>query len=713
MSDLKQINGVWYDFGCKNQSFLQTAKELQVLGIKNYYFMLRIDDPRVADIDPFNPKITDQEIRLLMHEYKNNMWSFSRTAVRLRTDAGVVPYGLHRGLAAGLFNFERHQDFCLCEPRQTWKTTGLLGGPLQWAFQLSQNLTMHFFGKETENTKKNLDDLKNDIELLPEWLQFRRYMSEDGKIKKARQSSEILMNNLLHNQLKIHPKPSSLSHAQGLGRGGSGAIIYYDEIEHTPFFGEILSNSAPLFKTASENAAAVGKPYCRCMSCTPGNLDTREGLEALPIIKSMIPWTERVYDMTPEELAEYKSAFIDQYHSSEEKHEREVIDVFYIEYQYYQVRKTYQWVQEQYKLTGDKMGIRREILMQRLRGSNNSPIKPEDIEFLISNMKKSVRDFIINNKWRYLVYEHGAGADKHGKQLLLNPYIPYLVGVDPSAGGGGDNFSVTICNPYNLQVAAEFKSPYISGPQAVRMLVSLVHDYIPKCVIDIEKNSMGITIIQMICEDTDIKENLYWSEKDAAKQIEDLTNEGADDYELKKMSAEMKKYGTYMTGKVRAAMLEILFNHIDNCKEILNTEYLVDDICKLVRTKTGRIEALKGEHDDCLFSYLHAMNMYYNGDNLERFGIVKTEHPIFGPIQLEDTRNDRGLFDDFFSTEKVTFEEVSMKDAARLEEQIKDLVDKFDFVHDEVYSKMRDYNDNPYDDTVNISSSFFDYINGV
>ena len=52
---------------------------------------------------------------------------------------------------------------------------------------------------------------------------------------------------------------------------------------------------------------------------TLGNLDTREGREALPIIKSMIPWTEKVYDMTDEQLKEYKSAYYDEYHNSEEK----------------------------------------------------------------------------------------------------------------------------------------------------------------------------------------------------------------------------------------------------------------------------------------------------------------------------------------------------------------------------------------------------------
>lgn len=712
MADIKMINGKYYDFTpTRNESFILTAKELKTLGIKNYYFMLRINNPRVADIDPFKPNITQQEVAALIQEYRSNMWFFVRTAVRMRTDKGVVPYGLHRGLAAALWCFERSQDFCLNEPRQTWKTTGTIGGPLCWAFQLSKNLNIHLFGKETENTKRNLAHLKNNVELLPEWLQFKKYTDNEGKIKKSRQATEKMENNLLHNSIVIHPKPTSLSHAQGMGRGGSGSILYFDEIEHTPFFGEILSNSAPLYKTASENAAAIGAPHCRILTTTPGNLDTREGREALPIIQSMIPWTEKIYDMTEQEIAEYKSAFQEEYNNSEEKHTREVVDIFYMEYHYFQVRRTYEWVLDQFKLSGDKMAIRREILLQRLRGSNASPFSPEDIEYLISNVKKSTRELLICGKWLYHLYDHGAGY-QYGKPKDLDENIPYLVGIDPASGGGGDNFAVTIVNPFNLRIAAEFKSPYISGPRAVEMLIELVSKYIPRAVLIPEKNSMGIYLIQMLLE-TSIRDNLYWSE--SARQLEEMVEESADDYELKSMAAKYKKYGTYTSKKVRDAMFELLFQHVDGHKELLNTEYLVDDMCKLIKTSTGRIEADKGEHDDCIMSYLHAIYIYYTGDNLLHFGIDKDLHPIPGTMSTIEPDVDAKLMEkdamaSYFKPDNRSYDDEVMEDAARVEREIKDLVNTFSFMHDDVYSKIRD-NSTQDDENVSISASFFDSIN--
>ena len=716
MSDIKEINGKFYDFDPPNKTFITTAKELKTLGVKNYYFMLRIDNPVVANINLWNPRITRQEIQALLHEFDNNMWSFMRMAVRLRTDAGIVPYGLHRGLAAAAWCFERNQDHCLCEPRQTWKTTGMIAGPIQWAFQFSKNLKMHFFGKETQNTKRNLASLKDDISLLPEWMQFKRYYDENGKIKNSRQSAEVLENSIGVNKLTIHPKPTSLSHAEGLARGDSGAIMYYDEIEHTPFINILLENSYPAFKTAHENALSVGQVSCRTMSCTPGNLDTKIGRDALPIIKSMFPWTEKIYDMTEEEIKAYKQAREEEYNERKKSEDltRESIDCFYIEYQYYQVRKTYDWVLEQLRGIGNKMTVRREILMQRLRGSSESPISPEDLEYLIANMVKSDRDIIINEKWRYRLYNHGQSM-KYGRLMDFDERIPYIVGVDPASGGGGDNFSVTIVNPYNLKIAAEFKSPYISGPAASQMLVTLVEEYIPNCVITIEKNSMGIYLIQMINEQTSIGDRLYWS--NSTKQLEEMTEEGPDDYNLKMLSMKYKKFCTYTSPKIRNAMFELLFAHIDNCKQILNTEYLVDDLCKLVRNpNTGKIAADKGEHDDCVMSYLHAIYIYYTGDNLETFGIIRKEHPIWGDVDpdREKRMEEKESFDllNYFSTSESSYEKEVVEATIVAEEFEKLLVDTLDFMHHDVYSKRKE-KESLYDTGVDLSSAFFDQINGI
>lgn len=429
----------------------------------------------------------------------------------------------------------------------------------------------------------------------------------------------------------------------------------------------------------------------------------------MPIIESMIPWTEKIYDMTDEEIEEYKSAFKEEYHENdkEKKHTREVIDVFYMEYHYYQVRRTWKWVEEQYALSGDKSAIKREILLQRLRGSTDSPIAPDDIEYLISHMQRSETEILIQKKWLFKIYQHGVQSkDFIGNQLLLDPNIPYLVGIDPASGGGGDNFAITIVNPYNLKIAAEFKNPYISGPNAVRMLIDLVQTYIPKAVLIIEKNSMGVYLIQLLAESS-IRDNMYWSEASADKQLEETTEENEDDHKLKEMSMQWKKYGTYLTGKVRKAMIELLLQHVNMCKDLLCTEYLVNDLCKLVRTSTGRIEADKGEHDDCIFSYLHTIYVYYYGDNLEAFGINREEHPVFGAVEEIEQQ------EEVVNEEDNSYESTVIQAAIMNEMRDKELSDHLSFITSNSSNKNRNDGYNVYDNTVEISSVFFDQMNAV
>lgn len=713
MSDIKLIRGKYYDFKPKNDSFRRTAYELKQLGIKNFYFMLRIDNPRVADIDPFKPNITRQEVEALMQEMKGNMWFYARTVARIRTTAGVLPFELHRGLCAAMWCFERGQDHLLCEPRQTFKTTGLISAAFTWAFQIgTRDSHFKFMGKSHDNTKDNLAHLKDDISLLPEWLQLNRYVDKDKKIKTVRQASETVRNPVGENYATSTPEAASISKAMSIARGKSSPLILWDEFEFTPYSDVILANSAPIFKTASENAKAAGRPYCRSFLTTPGDLDSPEGRRAYPIIQSMIPWTEKIYDMTEEQMTEYKSAYQEQYHSDETKQrEREVVDIFYIEYQFWQVRKDYKWVMEQYKLSGDKMAIRREILLQRLRGSSSNPFAPEDIEYLIANMRKSDKDLLINDKWRFRLYDHGQGMGPMNQLKDLDENIPYIVGIDPAGGGAGDNTAITILNPYNLQIAAEFKSPYISGTDIVRLLITLIHEHIPKAVLIPEKNSLGIYLIQMIY-DSSIRENLYWS--DSERQLEQMTEESEEDFKLREAAAKWKKYGTYLTVSTRKAMIELLKKHINECKDILLTEYLVEDICKLIQNpNTQKIAAGKGEHDDCLFSYLHAVYLYYTGDNLEIFGIVKSDHPILGPLEIDSENKiaEKDHLSGFFSTEAATYESIVIEDSIRLEEQVKYIVEKLPFVQDEVYSKRRDQPENPFDDTVSINPFFFDMLN--
>lgn len=350
----------------------------------------------------------------------------------------------------------------------------------------------------------------------------------------------------------------------------------------------------PAFATASENAARNGAAYCRIFTSTPGDLDSPAGQAAAKILEKTIKWTEQFYDMGPEKAKEIIEA------NSEN-------GIVYIEYSYKQLGRDEKWFRKMCKLcNNDPVAIKREVLLQRIRGSKDSPFDEEDIMAIQEIRPNMVEEFFILGKFKVDVYRK------------LNKNIPYLVGVDVATGAGVDNSAVTITNPYTLQIDAEFRSPVISTSDLKRFLYTLVKKYIPNCVLCIEKNHCGDAIINDLCE-TVLRRNVYYnSSKELVEDTVVKVEHGSIQQEV-----EMRRMRGVFTGKKsRGLMIDLLFLTVQEYKDRLTSTFVIDDILKLVR-KNGKVQAGPGAHDDSIMSYLITLYVYYYGKNLNRWGIVK------------------------------------------------------------------------------------------
>ena len=96
-----------------------------------------------------------------------------------------------------------------------------------------------------------------------------------------------------------------------------------------------------------------------------------------------------------------------------------------------------------------------------------------------------------------------------------------------------------------------------------------------------------------------------------------------------------------------------------------------------------------------------------------RFGIDKFSHPIDDPIQsdfeerMEEQRSD---MNGFFSVENATFSDELKEAIINSEINTRELVNTFSFVHDDVYSPMKERGDLD-GDGYEIPMAFFDMIN--
>lgn len=421
------------------------------------------------------------------------------------------------------------------------------------------------------------------------------------------------------------------------------------------------------------------------------------GQEAQEILDNCAKWTERMYDMDDEEIEKY----IDS-------HGQDCNRIVYIEYQYYQIGKDEKWLQMMSAKIGDPLVVRREILLQRLHGSSLSPFSQEDIEYIVETERKPIDELWVLEYFKFDIYKK------------LNRRIPYIVGVDCSTGTVGDNNAITIIDPYTVEPVAEFECSYIGETKYEELLIELVTEHIPRAVLCIERNSVGDGIIDHLLN-SKIRDRLYF---DKAKDLVDvkMTDHETIESMLKKNASIKSFYGVYTSTNSREDMMAILTRHVNEFKEKFITHNIIRDLSRLVKTRSGKIEAGVGFHDDSIMSYLIALYVYYHGNNLPVFGIIKGEKAedvknegMKRPEEIDTSLVDPALVESVKKQEiqksMPSFEELMRKAMA---ESLKDTykLQQAGEIENTIFDSTPDIVIDQYEDSGEIDLDFFDTLNG-
>ena len=603
---LARVGNNLYDLGTSNTSFLQVAEDLKTLGIKNWFFMLQLYDPTLVTVDPFaidqktgHPSLTQDQIARVVNECVRNPWYFLREISRIPDQGGTaVPYKANRGNIAQAYCILHGYDSWLELVRQKGKTQSALAIQ-NWAYNFgTTNSEFIFVNKDGDNAKTNLRRLTDQINLLPEYLQFKSVVDEDGVRTKARNNATMIKHPINNNSIITKPKATSYDKALSLARGLTAPILHFDEPEFTEHISTIVANSVSTYEQAASNAKKNNAMYARIFTCTPGDQDTKSAQEAQKILDRTCPWTERIYDWNEEQ--------VDQYISSQGK---ECNRIFYIKYYYYQIGLTQEWLQEISAKIGDPLTVRREILLQRLHGSSLSPFDQEDIEYIVETEHKPIDELWLLDYFKFDIYQP------------LNKYTAYIIGVDCSTGTNGDNNAITILDPYTVEPVAEFECSFIGETKFCKLLIELISKHLPKSVLCIERNSIGDAIIDFLLNSS-IRSNLYFDKARDLQEEKMKQNETIESM-LQKQAKIKTYYGVYTEGKSRETMMSILARHVNEYKEKFITHNIIRDLSRLKRTASGKVQAVGDDHDDSIMSYLIALYILYHGNNLISFGIVK------------------------------------------------------------------------------------------
>jgi hypothetical protein len=284
--------------------------------------------------------------------------------------------------------------------------------------------------------------------------------------------------------------------------------------------------------------------------------------------------------------------------------------MIYIEYSYKQIGKDETWFQGMCKtLNHDKMKIKRELLLQRIRGSSDSPFDPEDLDSINANLPDGpLEEHVIMDYFVFRVY------------LPIDKDTPYLMGVDTSTGTNEDSTSIMIVDPYNLKAVANLKSPLATPVETAQLIAEIHERFVPKSVICIERNYTGEGIIPLLRQ-TKLTRYLY---NNPDKMFVPDNVDHLDKHQLRVYEAENRKHwGVYTQGQNRDLMMASLLLAVQRNKERFTCIELVHELNTLIRKSSGKIEAASGYHDDVVMSYCIAVLVYEHGVRLNRWGIIK------------------------------------------------------------------------------------------
>lgn len=618
MSDIKKIDGKYYDFGTKNESFLLTCQELKTLGIKKWYFPLEVKFPQlgVQDINPYKEDISKEEQGKIHIESKSNIWFWLREVAKIPARGAPQPYQvcLTRASCAATWCYLHNIDFMLSQPRQTWKTTIIeLLTTYGFIYEL-KNVDIPFMHLKEADTLRNAEMLRDYITVLPPYMNpwyGRQKLPGLKSLKYDEHGTSV----------KILSSADSEVKAKDKMRGMTLFVGFIDEWEYIPYISSVIAGASPAIISGRRIAAETGGRACMMYASTPGDLETQTGKEAQHMIDMTPPFSEQFYDFTEEEIKNHFEGM--EVNGSDG--EKQQVTMLYIEFNYKQLRKTEGWLKEQYLeavRTNKVAEYRRGVLLQRFRGGDAVLFEQKDIDYIRDNVRGWDYDIFLMKKFHLYVYKHKVNiTDLNSSTPYFDISIPYLIGIDVAAGGDGDNTAICIVNPYTLEVVAELISPYIGLIDLMRIITNIAQ-IVPKGVFCVETNNVGKAIVDFV-QETKLEYRFYHDPKlDISKNP--ITKD--DPVAAMKSKATNKGYiGTYVTTGVRNNMMDLLKRHVKDYKHLLCTKYLATDILNLVKTKTGKIEAADGEHDDMVMAYLHTLYVLYYGHDLTRFGIDKNQ----------------------------------------------------------------------------------------
>lgn len=593
-----------------NTSFVRLAALYRSMGIKNHAFILALVDQDLVGVDPFDPNLSLEMMGKIALECSINPWFFFREIARAPAIAGIetVPLEANRGNICLFWCFFNHVMVILIQIRQTGKSfsTDILMTYLMNI--LCQNTAINLLTKDDDLRRKNIQRLKDIAELMPRYLQ--------QKTRDDANNGEEITVKAMGNSYNAHVPQQSPKRAYNLGRGLTSPIFHIDEPPFQPNISISLPASLAATGAAVDRAKAQGTPYGTILTTTAGKKDDRDGKYVFKLLNDAAVWTERFFDCED----------IDELYTMIKRNSKGGVVRINATFNHRQLGKDDAWLKEKIDASvAEGEDADRDYFNLWTSGNATHPLAVS----LLERMTRSQRDvdYTEITKEGYVVRWYIPEAEIDWRMQNST----FIVGLDPSDAGGGDDIGFVMIDIRTLEVVAAGQYNETNLIHFSKWLVDLFVRY-ENIVANIERRSSGAAILDyllIMLPEKDIDPfkrlfNLVVHESDEKrerfKEIQvPMTRRSSDIYVRHK-----KLFGFVTSGSGMFSRTELYSTTLRNAARTMadkmHDKNLIDQITGLI-TKNGRIDHEDGSHDDLVIGWLMCMWLLRQGRNLSFYGI--------------------------------------------------------------------------------------------
>lgn len=633
------------------------------MGVKNYYFLLALHDPRLQGVDPYDPNLTNEQRQLIVAEVMYNPWYFLREIARSPARSGAEPgkFEASRGNIALFWLFFNHITLCLIMPRQTGKSFAIYTLMIYLIMMMCRNERFSVMTKDNDLRLEHIDLLKNLRGLLPPYLNATTKADSDNKTD----FGCLKWNNVL----RMVVGRNSVEGANNAGRGLTSAVRMVDEGPFIPFIDLIVPAMLTAGNKASDIAASVGSPYGVIFTTTAGKKDSRSGAYMYSMVTGGMPFTEFLYDAGNQEKAK---AIVESSAGSRN------MPIVNCTFSHRQLGFSDEWLFKKMRESNSKgEEAERDYLNKWTSGSLASPL-PTKLNDLIRASQRDPEwmEFtpeLYSIRW-YLPQSHIAEYMANNKTVLA---------MDTSEAVGRDACSFLLQDVETLEVIA---AANISEANLFR-LADFVGNFLiryPNVTMIPERRSTGQHLIDTILvmlttKGIDPFKRVFNTIVNESETRREEFQEMTTNYSRRTQGYydSKKRYFGFATSGSGAYSRDALYSDglllaAKQGGRSVHDGPLIDEIGGLMM-RNGRIDHGEVGHDDMVVAWLLNFWFLTQGRNLKHYGIVR---PLSRVIEYRDDGKNILEID--------PYEDMLRDEQRRFREEMDELVDELRRTREEV-----------------------------